>query len=160
MLFLQTLQLKPDAKPRIAKVYPQCPEALIRMKNEFNKFREYGFVIEASSTWSAASFEIKNKTGNAHRHKFRNLNSQLVPFHVSPPGLWSRNPSNYGQLEPGPKITDGGAGAWNLGSASTDILCWGKWVVKTLQWVLLINEPNRSGVGVKTSRCWSRNQKF
>jgi len=50
MLFLQTLQLKPDAKPRIAKVYPQCPEALIRMKKEFDKFREYEFVIEASST--------------------------------------------------------------------------------------------------------------
>jgi len=50
MLFLQTLESKPDAKPRIAKVYPQSPEAVVRMKNEFDKFREYGFVIEGSST--------------------------------------------------------------------------------------------------------------
>ena len=53
MPFLQTYKLKPDAKPRIAKVYPQSPEAFTAMKKEFDKFREYGFVIEGSSTWSA-----------------------------------------------------------------------------------------------------------
>ena len=63
MPFLQTLELKPDAKPRIAKVYPQSPEALTAMKKEFDKFREYGFVIEGSSTWSAPSFAIKKKNG-------------------------------------------------------------------------------------------------
>jgi len=40
MPFLQTLELKPDAKPRIAEVYPQSPEALTAMKKEFDKFRE------------------------------------------------------------------------------------------------------------------------
>jgi len=50
MPFLQTLELKPDAKPRIVKVYPQSPEALTAMKKEFDKFREYGFVIKDSST--------------------------------------------------------------------------------------------------------------
>ena len=64
MLFLQTLESKPDAKPRIAKVYPKSPEALVRIKNEFDKFREYGFVIEGSSTWSKPSFASKIKTGN------------------------------------------------------------------------------------------------
>ena len=63
MPFLQTLKLKPDAKPRIAKVYPQSPEGLTAMKKEFDKFREYVFVIEGSSTWSAPSFAIKKKNG-------------------------------------------------------------------------------------------------
>jgi len=65
MLFLQTLESKPVAKPRIAKVHPQCPEALVRIKKEFDKFREYGFVIEGSSTWSASSSEIKNEIGES-----------------------------------------------------------------------------------------------
>jgi len=42
MPFLQTLELKPDAKPRIAKLYPQSPEALTAMKKEFDKFRSMG----------------------------------------------------------------------------------------------------------------------
>ena len=46
MPFLQTLELKPDVKPHIAKVYPQSPEASTAMKKEFDKFHEYGFVIE------------------------------------------------------------------------------------------------------------------
>ena len=80
MPFLQTLELKPDAKPRIAKVYPQSPEALTAMKKEFDKFREYGFVIEGSSTWSAPSFAIKKKNGEERIvTNFRYLNSQLVP---------------------------------------------------------------------------------
>ena len=65
MHFLQALELKPDVKPRIAKVYPQFPEALTAMKNEFDKFREYGFVIEGSSTWSAPSFAIKKTESTA-----------------------------------------------------------------------------------------------
>jgi len=80
MPFLQTLELKPDAKPRIAKVYPQSPEALTAMKKEFDKFREYGFVIEGSSTWSAPSFAIKKKDGGYRIvTNFRYLHSQLVP---------------------------------------------------------------------------------
>jgi len=80
MPFLQTLELKPDAKPRIAKVYPQSPEALTAMKIEFDKFREYGFVIKGSSTWSGPSFAI-NKKDRGYRivTNFRYLNSQLVP---------------------------------------------------------------------------------
>ena len=62
MPFLQTLELKRDAKPRIAKVYLQSPEALAAMKKEFDKFREYGFVIEGSSTWSAPASPSKRKT--------------------------------------------------------------------------------------------------
>ena len=79
MPFLQTLRLKRDAKPRITKVHPQSPEALTAMKKEFDKFREYGFVIEGSSTWSAPSFTIKKKNGE-HRivTNFRYLNSQLA----------------------------------------------------------------------------------
>ena len=80
MAFWQTLELKPDAKPRIAKVYLQSPEALTAMKKEFDKFREYGFVIEGSSTWSVPSFAIKKKdAGYRIATKFRYLNSQLVP---------------------------------------------------------------------------------
>ena len=80
MPFLQTLELKPDAKPRIAKVYPQSPEALAAMKKEFDKLREYGFVIEGSSTWSAPSFTIKKKNGEyCIVTNFPYLNSQLVP---------------------------------------------------------------------------------
>jgi len=80
MPFWQTLELKPDAKPHIAKVYPQSPEALTAMKKEFDKFREYGFVIEGSSTWSAPSFAINNKDGEYRIvTNFRYLNSQLVP---------------------------------------------------------------------------------
>ena len=80
MPFLQTLELKPDAKPRIAKVYPQSPEALTAMKKDFDKFREYGFVIEGSSTWSARSFASKKKNGEyCIATNFRYFNSQLVP---------------------------------------------------------------------------------
>jgi len=80
MPFLQKLELKPDAKPRIAKVYPQSPEGLTAMKTEFNKFREYGFVIEGSSTWSAPSFAINKKDGGYRIvTNFSYLNSQLVP---------------------------------------------------------------------------------
>jgi len=61
--FLQTLELKPDTNSRIAKVYPQSPEVLTAMKKEFDKFHEYWFVIEGSSTWSAPSFAIKKKNG-------------------------------------------------------------------------------------------------
>jgi len=80
MPFLQTLELKPDAKPRIAKVYPQSPEALTAMKKECDKFREYGFVIEGSSTWSAPSLAINKKDGGYRIvTNFRYLSSQLVP---------------------------------------------------------------------------------
>jgi len=80
MPFLQTLELNPDAKPRIAKVYPQSPEAVTAMKKEFDKFRGYGFVIEGSSTWSAPSFAIKKKNGEYRSvTNFRYLNSQRVP---------------------------------------------------------------------------------
>ena len=49
------------------------------MKKEFDKFREYGFVIEGSSTWSAPSFAIKKKDGGYRIvTNFRYL-SQLVP---------------------------------------------------------------------------------
>jgi len=81
MLFLQTLESKPVAKPRIAKVYPKSPEALVRIKNEFDKFREYGFVIEVSSTWSASSFASKIKTGNPPSSKFSQ--SQLAARSIS-----------------------------------------------------------------------------
>ena len=80
MPFLQKLELKPDAKPRIAKIYLQSPEALTAMKKEFDTFREYGFVIEDSFTWSAPSFAIKKKNGEyCVVTNFRYLNSQLVP---------------------------------------------------------------------------------
>ena len=80
MPFLQTLELKPEVKPRAAKVYPQSPEALTAMKKEFDKFRKYGFVIEGSSTWSAPSFAIKKKNGEyGIVTNFLYLNSQLVP---------------------------------------------------------------------------------
>ena len=50
------------------------------MKKEFDKFREYGFVIEGSSTWSAPSFTINKKDGRYRIvTNFRYLNSQLVP---------------------------------------------------------------------------------
>jgi len=81
MPFLPSLELKPDEKPRIAKVYPQSPEALTAMKKEFDKFREYGFVIEGSSTWSAPSFAIKKKNGEyGIVTNYRYFNSQLVPL--------------------------------------------------------------------------------
>jgi len=38
MLFLQTLELTPDAKPRIARIYPQSPEALTAMKKNSINF--------------------------------------------------------------------------------------------------------------------------
>ena len=45
----------------------------------FDKFREYGLVIEGSSTWSAPSFAIKKKNGECRIvTNFRYLNSQLV----------------------------------------------------------------------------------
>ena len=50
------------------------------MKKEFDKFREYGFVIEGSSTWSDPSFAINKKDGGYRIDtNFRYLNSQLVP---------------------------------------------------------------------------------
>ena len=80
MPFLQTLELKPPVKSRIAKVYPQSPETLTAMKKEFDKFREYGFVIEGASTWSAPSFAIKKKNGEYRIvTNIRYLNLQLVP---------------------------------------------------------------------------------
>jgi len=81
MPFLQTLELNPDAKPRIAKVYPQSPEALTAMKNEFDKFREYGFVIEGSSTWSAPASPSKRKTeSNALSQTFATLTRNSFPL--------------------------------------------------------------------------------
>ena len=80
-LFLQTLKSKPVAKPHIAKVYPQSPEALVRIRNEFDKFREYGFVIEGSSTWSASLFASKIKTENPPSSKFSQ--SQLAARSIS-----------------------------------------------------------------------------
>jgi len=50
------------------------------MKKEFDKFREYGFVIEGSSTWPASSFAIKKKDGGySVVTNFHYLNSQLGP---------------------------------------------------------------------------------
>ena len=81
MPFLQTLELKPDAKPRIAKVYPQSPETLTAMKKEFDKIREYGFVIEGSSTWSAPSLPSKRKTeSTALSQTFATLTRNSFPL--------------------------------------------------------------------------------
>jgi len=50
------------------------------MKKEFDEFREYGFVIESSSTWSTPSFVMKKKNGEYRIvTNFRYLNLQLVP---------------------------------------------------------------------------------
>ena len=50
------------------------------MKKGFDKLREYGFVIEVSSTWSAPSFAMKKKNGEYRIvTNFRYLNSLLVP---------------------------------------------------------------------------------
>ena len=92
MPFLQKLELKPDAKPRIAKIYLQSPEALTAMKKEFDTFREYGFVIEDSFTWSAPSFAIKKKNGEyCVVTNFRYLNSQLVPVMFPLPLISDQN---------------------------------------------------------------------
>ena len=51
------------------------------MKKEFDKFREYGFVIEGSCTWSAPSFAINKKDGGYRIvTNFRYHNLQIVPF--------------------------------------------------------------------------------
>jgi len=64
---------------------------------------------------------------------------------------WHRSPTNFWWLEPGPsqKLLDGGAGAWNLGSGSTDIVC-GCTNIKMV--LSVFNGPSRSGSGAKNFR--------
>jgi len=114
MLFLQTLHLKPDAKPRITNVYSKSPEAVVRMKKELDIIsrvwiRNRGFIhLVRIKLWNQ-----KWNRGIPHRHNFCNLNSQLVPVAFHPQGCGTGAQA----------IMDGGVGAWNLCSGSTDIFC-------------------------------------
>jgi len=83
----------------------------LESKDNYTKFREYGFVIEGSFTWTKPKFASKIKTGKTPSSTFSQSQLAARSILFSPPGLWSQSPSNYGRLEPGPKIIDGGAGA-------------------------------------------------
>ena len=68
--------------------------------------------------------------------------------HMCLAGLWNQSPSNFGLLEPEPKIFRWWSRSLNLDFRSTNSLL-GKRVVQIIQWFLVFHGPNRSGAGAK-----------
>ena len=94
---------------------------------------------------------VKHKTFAAHFSLFSGTRDCVSRNRYYLSGLWSwgRSPSNFGWLEPGPKIFEWWSRSRNL---KFEFLfnrhsLWSKPIVQIIQWFLVFNGPNRSWAG-------------